>query len=203
MARATQPVGINGIEFDALIEATKNLSADVPSYPTEEGFEVSDAIILKPVTLSMTLYLTNTPVTWKERHGLDSSRVSDVVKQLEELYFSRQPVTVSTSERTYENMAILSLELKKTKETGPSREIPIEFQQIRVTESRTTTIPDNFGRGGATGVNAGPANTKASDTPAAGDGRRNSILYGLTYGGGDSASDRHGLAGLSGLFGGG
>jgi len=169
MALAKQPVSIDGIEFDALIEESKTYEADVPSYPVEEGFEISDTIILKPLSLSMTLFLTNTPVTWKVFHGASPSRVQDILKQLEALYFQKKPVTVVTSERTYSNMAILRFELSKTKENGTSREIPIEFQEIRVTESRTTTIPDEYGKSGATGTNAGTANTTSVGSPASED----------------------------------
>lgn len=197
MARATQPVIVDDISFDALIEESMTYSADVPSYPTEAGFDVSDTIILKPLTLSMTLFLTNTPVTWRERHGADTSRVRDVIRKLEQLYFSRQPVTVSTSDKTYENMAIVSIELSKTKETGSSREIPITFQEIRVTESRTTTIPDSYGKSGATGANAGTANTTAGETPAS--GKKGSVLHGMAYGG---AQERWSLGQGGGLFGG-
>jgi len=185
MARATQPVSIDGIEFDALIDETKTLASDVPSYPVEKGFEVSDSIILKPLTLSMTLYLTNTPVTWKRRHGSNPSRVQDVLTQLEALYFTKQPVTVITSERTYTNMAILNIDLKKSLETGSSREIPISFQEIRVTEATTTTIPDSYGKGGGTGANAGTASITTGAAPGASDsGSRGSILYGLASGAG-------------------
>jgi hypothetical protein len=203
MARARQPVTINGVSFDALIDEAKTYEADVPAYPVEKGFEVSDAIILKPITLSMTLYLTNTPVTWRTRHGASPSRVQDVLKQLEAVYFSREPVTVVTSERTYPNMAIVSIELKKTLETGSSREIPIRLQEIRVTEAQTTSIPDSYRRpppapsadmpfpdmppfpemghmGGTSGTNAGTASTTSSPAPAAsGSGSRGSVLHGL------------------------
>jgi hypothetical protein len=198
MARAKQPVSIDGIEFDALIDLSETWEAESPSYPVEDGFEVSDAIILKPLTLSATLFLTNTPVTWKDRHGAEPSRVQDVLKKLEELYFKKTPVTVTTSDKTYKNMAIVSVELSKTAETGSSREIPIEFQEIRVTESRTATIPDSYGKSGATGVNAGTANTTRaaaptpSSSPANGSssegsgagGSKSSILYGLASGAG-------------------
>jgi len=151
MARVKQPVSIDGIEFDALIDETRTYGADVPTYPVETGFVVSDTIILQPLTLSMTLYVTNTPVTWRSRHGTSVSRVSDILKQLEQLFFTKKPVTVKTNDRTYTNMAITSITLTKNKETGPSREIPIEFQEIRVTEQRTTTIPDSYGKSGTTG----------------------------------------------------
>ena len=184
MAKATQPVAIDGIEFDALIDESKTYEADVPVYPVEQGFEVSDTIILKALTLSMTLYLTNTPVTWRERHGSSPSRVRDVISQLEALYFKKLPVTVVTSERTYSNMAIISMELKKSIETGSSREIPITFQEIRVTEAATTTIPDSYGKSGETGANAGTASVTSSPAPAAGSGSRGSVLHGLASGAG-------------------
>ena len=195
MARARQPTTINGIAFDALIDETKTLESDVPSYPVESGFEVSDSIILKPLALSMTLFLTNTPVTWKARHGTSTSRVTDVLKLLEDLYFKKTPVTVVTNERTYRNMAILSIELTKNKENGTSREIPISFQEIRVTESQTTTIPASYGKSGATGANAGTASTKTSSSAeSSSTGSGGSILYslasstGLIGGEGGSAS---------------
>ena len=178
MSGAKRPVSIDGIEFDALIEQTDILEADVPSYPVESGFEVSDAIIIKPLTLEMKLFLTNTPVTWS-RNG-SPSRVGDVIGRLEDLYFEKKPVTVVTHERTYHNMAIAKIELTKTKETGTSREIPISFREVRVVEKTTTTIPAHYGRGGATGTVAGTANTTTRPV----EGGRGSILHGIAQGAG-------------------
>ena len=172
MAKVRQPVMVGGISFDALIDESKQYETDVPAYPVERGFEVSDAIILKPLVLSMTLFLTNTPVTWRARHGSNPARVQDVIKRLEALYFTREPVTIETSEQTYRNMAILSLELKKSLETGSSREIPIMFQEIRVTEAQTMSIPESYGKSGATGANAGTASVTS----------RGSILHGFASG---------------------
>ena len=64
-----RPVSVAGIEFDALIDETKTLSASIPVYPVEEGFPVSDTIILDPLSVQMTLYISSTPVTWLYRHG--------------------------------------------------------------------------------------------------------------------------------------
>ena len=53
MARSNlKPVSVAGIEFDALIEEQKALSATIPVYPVEDGFPVSDTIILEPVSVS-------------------------------------------------------------------------------------------------------------------------------------------------------
>jgi hypothetical protein len=194
MARAKQPVSVAGIEFDALIELEEIREAEVPSYPVEDGFEVSDTIILKPLVLSMTLFLTRTGVTWKNRLSSDPNRVANVLKKLEELYFKKTPVTVITSDKAYENMAILSVSISKKLETGAAREIPISFQQIRVTESATVTIPASYGKSGATGTNAGAANTTNS---SAGAGTEESGQPG-----GSKSSMLYSLAQSAGLFGG-
>ena len=80
--RGLKPVSIAGIEFDALIEETKTLSATVPVYPVENGFPVSDTIILDPLRIQMTLYVTNTPVTWLYRHGSSKERVRRICEAL-------------------------------------------------------------------------------------------------------------------------
>ena len=205
MSRARQPVSIDGINFDALISETQSFEADVPSYPTEAGFEISDTIILKPLSLSMTLYLTNTPVTWKAQNGVSQSRVQDVLKRLKELYFKKIPVTVSTTDQIFRNMAIQSIELTKSVEAGTSREIPISFREIRITESETTTIPDSYGKSGVTGANAGTASTAVNsvqvDSSAEESGSKGSILHGIASGTG-LLSEGGLLGGLGGLFGG-
>lgn len=164
MARAKQPVSINGIEFDALIDESRTLEATVPEYSVESGFSVSDAIILSPEKLDMTLFVTNTPVTWYNRHGGSQNRVDSVVKQLEELYYAGEPVTIVTSDATYSNMAIESITFSKSTEVGYAREIPISFKKIRVTSAKTTTIPDSYGKSGATGASAGTASTSSGSS---------------------------------------
>jgi hypothetical protein len=154
--RAKQPVSIAGIEFDALIDQSRQLDATIPQYVTEEGFKISDSIIIESETLSMTLYVTDTPVTWRSRHGL--GRTADVCNRLESLYFSRTPVTVVTSEGTFTNMGIQSITLSKNPETGYAREIPITFKKIRTTAVRDYSgVASSYGNGGSTGVSAGTA----------------------------------------------
>lgn len=188
MAKAKQPVSVGGIEFDALIDESRTLEATVPEYAVEEGFSVSDAIIQSPEVLTMTLYVTDTPVTWRNRHGSGPGRVELICKQIEELYFKSEPVTVVTSDRTYTNMAIESLTIGKSAEVGYAREIPISFKKIRVTSSQTTTIPASYGKSGDTGAAAGTANTTQGSAAGGGGGNgsnsgsesgtKSSILYG-------------------------
>lgn len=164
MIKAKQPVSVNGIEFDALIDQTLDYQADVPEYVTEKGFSVSDNVSLKPEELSMTLYVTDTPVTWKYYFGYTKSRIEKVLKQLQDLYFKKEPVTVITSDTVYENMAITSISISKSADVGYAREVPIKFKKVIVTESKKTNIPSSYGKSGATKKSAGTANKKTSSS---------------------------------------
>ena len=91
MARKNlRPVSIAGIEFDVLIEEQKTMSATIPSYPIEDGFPVSDTIILEPISIQMTLYVTNTPVTWLQRHGSSMDRVHRICEEIENLWLEKK-----------------------------------------------------------------------------------------------------------------
>lgn len=168
MARAKQPVSVGGIEFDALIDSDEGYESQVPEYPTEKGFSVSDTIVLKPEILNMTLYVTDTPVTWRNRHGSGVGRTEGIVKKLKDLYFTKQPVEIVTTDTVYTDMAITSMNIKKSGEVGYAREIPIAFKKIVVTETATVTIPDSYGKSGTTGASGGTASTTAASTAGSG-----------------------------------
>ncbi len=164
MPRAKRPVSINGIEFDALITEERTLEASVPEYSVEKGYSVTDSIIIGAEKLSMTLFVTNTPVTWNRRHGSSTTRVKNVCDRLEQMFFEATPVTIITNDKVYRNMAIESIGLSKNLETGYSREIPISFKKIRITSARTTTIPASYGKSGTSGSSAGNASTSSGNS---------------------------------------
>lgn len=191
MPKVKHPVSINGIEFDALITEDRTLEASVPEYSVEDGFAVSDSIIIGSEKLSMTLFVTNTPVTWYNRHGSSNTRVATVCAQLEQIFFNATPVTIITNDKVYRNMAIESIGFSKNVETGYSREIPISFKKIRVTTAKTTTIPSSYGKSGASRSSAGNASTSTGSSSGGGssssgnssgsgsNGSKGSILYNI------------------------
>lgn len=154
-----KPVSIWGIEFDALIDESKALSATVPVYPVEDGFPVSDTIILEPVSIQMTLYLSNTPVTWLYRHGTSTDRVKKICDLLEKKWLSKQLAKIVTTEAIYTDMGITSIAIRKSKETGHAREISISAQKVRTTKRKTVSIPEYVLKSGETMASAGTAST--------------------------------------------
>lgn len=164
MAKKKQPVTIWGIEFDALIDEQKTLSSTIPTYPVEEGFPVSDTIINEPISIKLTLYVSNTPVTWLYRHGTATDRVVKICNQIEKKWLEKKLTKIVTSDAIYTDMGITSIAIKKSKDIGYAREISVTAQKVRVTKRKTVTIPAYVMKAGATMANAGKASTSTSSS---------------------------------------
>ena len=152
-----QPVNIGGIECDALIHHELQLENQIPDYPVEEGFSVQDTIIRNPKTLTLTVVVTNTPITFREHAS--PNRVQEIAERFQELYKSRQLITVTSSKGVFQNMGITSLSLPYDVSTKTSLEIPITLKEVLTTTAKTVAIPSEYGRGGDTGTTAGTAST--------------------------------------------
>lgn len=191
MAKKLTPTTVWGIEFDALIDETKTMTATIPTYPVEEGFPVSDTIILDPVSVSLTLYISNTPVTWLYRHGTSSDRVKRICEQIENKWLQRQLTKIVTSDTIYTNMGITSISIKKSKEIGYSREVAITAQKVRVTERKTVSIPAYILKSGESMANAGTASTSQTSSKSS-SGAGTSSTGGSSSGGSGSSNSSGG-----------
>lgn len=160
--KLTKPVSLDGIMFDALMTQDEEYTATVPDYPVESGYKVHDSVLPDPLTIKTELYLSNTPVTWRSKIGVSTTRVQDVEERLRELFWNREPVTYETSDQTWEDMCIVSLTISKTEEDGYARRIPIELKQVEITQTRTGSVPDSYVRGGSSGASAGTASTSSA-----------------------------------------
>ena len=162
--KPTQPVSIDGIEFDALIDSEEKHEATVPEYPIETGFSVSDNIAISAMELSMTLYLTATPITWRESHGTGMDRLQSIPNQLLAKYEEREMISVVTQDKTYTNMVISSISIKKDADTGLAREIPVTLTQVATTSSEKVEIPASLPHSGTTKTSSGTASTGSAST---------------------------------------
>lgn len=156
--KAKAPASLNGIKFDAIISRETSYEADVPEYPVENGYYTSDAVLKKPITLSVTAFISDNPVTWKTQLK-EANRLEKTLKKLEDLYFAGELVTFTTSKRTYTSMAITSITIPETNEMANAVEVGIELKQIRIVKSKTVTIPDSYGLSGSTAESGGTVST--------------------------------------------
>lgn len=190
MSRKIEPVGIDGIEFDALITSTESLASDIPQYPVEDGYEVSDTMILKPLVLELTVFVSNTPVTHLQRFGGAENcktRVDDVIAQLKKMRADKKLVTITTNDATYKNMGLENMSISKSLEVGYARQIPLSFKEVIVTSTETVAIPAEYGKSGTTGASGGTVQTSGGGSSGGSDngsgGSNSTILYSILNGG--------------------
>ena len=210
MRKRLNPVTIDGITFDAMLNEQKNFNSTIPKYPVESGFPVSDTIILEPLSIQLTLYVSNTPVTFLYRHSNSIDRVKKICEQVEKLWLSKKLVKIVTQDTIYTDMGLTSISIKKSKELGYAREISLTAVKVRITNTKTASIPDYVLKSGESMANAGKADTAKTSQKSTSD---SSGSIGDISGGSDNGTDSkqkndskkgksilYGVAGGLGLF---
>ena len=199
-----KPVAIDGITFDAMLNEQKNYNATIPQYPVESGFPISDTIILEPLSIQLTLYISNTPVTFLYRHSNSMDRVKKICEQIEKLWLSKKLVKIVTPDTIYTDMGLTSISIKKSKELGYAREISITATKVRITNTKTASIPDYVLKSGQSMANAGKSDTKSSKKKGGGEEEANNSAGVAASGGGgnvDSSQKNESKKGHSILYG--
>ena len=168
--RKKQPVSIWGIEFDALIDEQKTMSSKIPVYPVENGFPVSDTITNEPLSLSLNLYISNTPVTWLFRHGTSKDRVTMICNLIEKKWLEKNLTKIVTSDTIYTDMGITSIVIKKSSDIGYAREVSVTAQKVYITKKRTTVIPNYSLKSGKSKASAGKASKSSSSKKGSSSG---------------------------------
>lgn len=171
-------VTINGIQFDAELTEDRDYEATVPEYSVEEGYSVSDNIALGAEKLSMTLFVSDTPLKSSGRKGVSE----EVAKELEDLYYERKTCKIKTKDKQWSDMCITQLTISKNQDAGMGREVKVSFVKVRKTKAKTAEVPAAYGKSGGTQAAAGTASTSSETTAAATEGPRKSMAYSLAEG---------------------
>ena len=172
MSKARIPASLGGIEFDCTISRERSYEADIPEYPVEDGYYVSDSIHKKPLTFELVVFVTNMPVTWAKRHA-GNNRVKNTIDSLVDLYLSGKLSTLVTPDKVYENMGITKLSVTEEDYVNAA-EITLSLKQVTVT-SADIIVVSSYNYSGSSSDGAGSsATTEESSTP-----KKKSILSSL------------------------
>jgi len=174
--------------LDVSLNEDHKFESEVTEFPVESGGAISDNIRPKPITVSITGIITDTPLTsnainqlqqledpYKENATVDAIsggslsptstmqlignlaapslaapvaikflRSEQAYLYLRSIYESRNPVTIRTSLGTFNNMALESLSVPRSKETTGGLTFTADFKQIKqVTNQRIRTATRN------------------------------------------------------------
>jgi len=142
------PVTINGYALDASLTERHTFDSEVTEYPVEDGGDVTDNVRPKPIVVEIDGLISDTPIgnmvdvraheTSSPAGDLEFLPSEDALARLIAIRDAREPVTIETSLKLFENMAMTSLEVPRDARTGHALRFTATFQQvILITNERT------------------------------------------------------------------
>jgi hypothetical protein len=128
--------------FDAVTDTGIRRQADITSYPVESGAEVSDHVQIKNNTFKLSGIITETPVRLEKdllySAGVNGTRISQAIQYLDKIFDSRQPITLVTEHKVYENVILSGISYDYKSEFA--MQFDLEFEQIRLVSTATVNV---------------------------------------------------------------
>lgn len=159
-AKSTASFGVDliSIEFDATMSEVHSWTNDITTNPVENGSTVADHILNNPDEITLTGFITNTPITGElidqykkvATQIIDGKkredRVDAAIGMLKELMDKKLIVTVFTKYLVYPNMAIRSINFPRNASSGDSIEVTINFIKLNLVSTQTVKVPDGISK---------------------------------------------------------
>ncbi len=121
-----QTMQIGTITFDNTISENYFYTSRITAYPVESGTIISDHIVNLPDRIVLSGLVTDTPFNIFAQGARSIATFNALIA----LHQNRTPVSVQTGLKSYDNMAIVSLEVPRTLKTGQTLTFNIELQRI-------------------------------------------------------------------------
>lgn len=161
------------LSFDSVDDVNVRRSADVTSYPVENGATVSDHVQVKNNKFALKGRITETPIKSDpgllKSAGVTGNRRSLAIDYLNQIMDSRQPFLLVTENKTFENVVLTGIEY--TEEASESLVFDLEFEQIRLVSYGTvntvaikTQPSKNIGANMKKRVNTERSSSEGEDT---------------------------------------
>jgi hypothetical protein len=131
------------IELDAALDENHEWSAEATSNPVEVGAPVTDHVIDQSDKLKIRGFVTDTPLTSSPSLP-QISRSQDVVDLLYELIKLKEPMTVYTKHKIYDDMVLTNVTIPRAAGVGEAIEFSAEFINIRKVATQMVDVPDGI-----------------------------------------------------------
>lgn len=146
---------LGSVTLDASVSETHQADVDVTEHPVEIGSAIADHIRPKPETVVIEGLISNTPMPdanaatsvlesngfrYASRSTQEGSRAGQGYADLVALKDAGSLISVVTGLRTYDNMAITSLSVPRTPQTGQALRFTCALKQVRFATAKQTRI---------------------------------------------------------------
>ena len=126
------------IVFDAVFSTDHSANATITQHPVQSGASISDHAYMEPDEVSAEVGMTDTAASISG----GASRSVNAYAQLRALMELREPFTLITRLRTYQNMLITSISAPDDYKTMNALRASIVFQQVNIVSVSTTTVQE-------------------------------------------------------------
>ena len=138
------------IELDAALDENHEWSAEATGNPVEEGAPVADHVIEQSDKLKIRGFVTDTPLTISQsvqgivNSGQVGNRTQAVFDLLHQLIKLKEPMTVYTKHKIYDEMILTNVNIPRTAGVGEAIEFSAEFINIRKVATQMVDVPDGI-----------------------------------------------------------
>ena len=132
---------IGGYFFDGFLDVTHSSNLEITENQIETGASVVDHAYMKPVTLSMTVLVSDVHQSIVPGQFSEGwRRHTSAWQLLKRLQADRTPLSVFTKLTLYDNMLIKTIEAVDTDQTLHSLEAKVTLQEVPVATLKTVKI---------------------------------------------------------------
>jgi hypothetical protein len=128
------------IELDAVLDENHEWSAEATSNPVEQGAPVTDHVIEQSDKLTIKGFVTDTPLTVSQSLP-QISRSQDVFDLLYQLIKLKEPLSVYTKHRVYDEMVLTNVTIPRAAGVGEAIEFTAEFVHVRKVATQMVDVP--------------------------------------------------------------
>jgi len=138
------------IELDAVLDENHEWSAEATSNPVEVGAPVTDHVIDQSDKLKLRGFVTDTPIVLSQsvegvvNSGAVGNRTQAVFDLLHQLLKLKEPMTVYTKHRIYDDMVLTNVTIPRAAGVGEAIEFSAEFINIRKVATQMVDVPDGI-----------------------------------------------------------
>lgn len=183
------------IEVDVVISEDQKYENDLSSFPIEKGFEISDNVVRQPDSITMTVFISDSPINQLGKTLRGAGRTQTVYEnfvriagrtklsiadfdQSDYLIDSSLFIcTLYTTHRIYQDMFLKSLSIPKNADSGDGLEFTADFVRIHFVDEMTGSGNNNTKNvNGAPRTSKQAAKSKPTGKTSTGTENRQSIL---------------------------
>lgn len=135
-----RPPEIASIHLDLSTSEAHRFESRVTQFPVEDGSPMTDHIQNLPDSITLEGFVTNSPIQVLVESGPRNGETA--FEALEGIHRTQEPVRVFTTLKEYDDMALVSLNVPKTAETGDALRFTAMFQKMRKVSSQTVQVED-------------------------------------------------------------